>query len=852
MKYSAIAAAVGLAFLSTASVYAADEAPKTEISGAYVLPQPEMGDAGVAKEGQIAYKADSQPVTVKGISEEGNTLATTVDAQWKSVFEATGTGEIKVSNLDSITLDINNPARTYNRTDGENTDAFQSGQPSVDAIHATYGGKVTFSNIGDLNISITTAKVGYPDDINFWQDPIALHAMGGTIGINAKGSVTINMVNDGNAVMVQNSSVKSGAIEIKAAEAIRITSNTGTVMVGAIVADNNTTPTTQASASLTLDAPVIEIVSNAVPGPDQKAAISVYDNKYTNDGRVAGTASLTINTQHLLLKSSYGSGLFVNKQATGGDSKSEVKITSTGSATFEGTQSGIRVAQVDNKNKVTNEMTITSPVINITSTGTADDSQAFYQDAKTEVTFNVGEGQSEGVVNISAANGQAIESAGKLNAQNTTLNVQKGSVAFSTDEDSTAELSLTNATLKLAEGSTATLNKLTGSDATVVFNDMKEGVVTIADNQVSNLSAFAGSAVTAKLGSAEAVLEQYKQTKVVDIKKTTGNDAATAATLSGGENSALTSGWKIVGDQIVYDNGSAQSAELSATRHANAANMAQWRYEVNHVSDRLGQVRNGEGSIGTWARVYGGEAKVSDTVSTKVKATSLQVGADVRVNDNWIVGAAFGYTDSDSEFTTGGIDTDSYNLAVYGTANFACGGYVDMIARMGFMDSDVDMTTGYNASYDNAAIGLSAEVGYRWDLTDMFYVTPQAELSYSFVNGDDYTASNGVKIEQDNFDSLVGRIGVQAGANFADNAGSVYLTASVNHEFLGETKATATQGANAAQHLTEDLDGTWVSYGVGAQFNATDRMSFYGSLTRANGSDYQENYRYSVGMRYVW
>uniref|UniRef100_UPI00266C4785 autotransporter outer membrane beta-barrel domain-containing protein n=1 Tax=uncultured Sutterella sp. TaxID=286133 RepID=UPI00266C4785 len=42
------------------------------------------------------------------------------------------------------------------------------------------------------------------------------------------------------------------------------------------------------------------------------------------------------------------------------------------------------------------------------------------------------------------------------------------------------------------------------------------------------------------------------------------------------------------------------------------------------------------------------------------------------------------------------------------------------------------------------------------------------------------------------------------------------------------------------------------SYGVGAQFNMSESWSFYGSLTRANGSDYQENYKYSVGTRFVF
>lgn len=320
-----------------------------------------------------------------------------------------------------------------------------------------------------------------------------------------------------------------------------------------------------------------------------------------------------------------------------------------------------------------------------------------------------------------------------------------------------------------------------------------------------------------------------------------------------GQESDLTSAWeRDTNGKVTYANGSAESPVLTAAKRANAANLAQWRYEVNHLSDRLGDVRNLRGTAGTWARVYGAEAKVSDSVSTRVRADTLQVGSDVALGENWIVGAAFGYTDSDSDFTVGSLDTDAYTFALYGTGYFPCGGYVDIIGRMGRMSSDVTMDRNFTASYDNTAFGLSAEVGYEWNIAQGFYVTPQAELAYSYVKGDDYTAGNGVTAKQANFESLVGRLGVQAGVKFNENRGNIYATVSVNHDFNGETEATASQGANASQRLAEDLGGTWVSYEIGAQFNVLDNLAFYGSLTRANGSDYQENFRYSVGVRYVW
>ena len=264
------------------------------------------------------------------------------------------------------------------------------------------------------------------------------------------------------------------------------------------------------------------------------------------------------------------------------------------------------------------------------------------------------------------------------------------------------------------------------------------------------------------------------------------------------------------------------------------------------------------GKAGAWARVYGTDAEISENVSVDLKTVSIQVGGDVTVGNNWVVGGAFTYTNMDGDISNGAADSDSYSLAAYASGFFDCGGYIDVIGRVGRLSTDVTGDTGsvaggvFDGSYDNTAFGLSAEVGYHWNVTSMFYVEPQVELAYGFVSGDDFTSSNGANVEQDDFQSLVGRLGARFGANFADNKGSVYMHASVNHDFLGDVDATAGVDGGARFDISNDLGGTWVSYGVGAQFNTSANMSFYGMLERANGSEYTEHYRYSVGMRYTF
>lgn len=385
--------------------------------------------------------------------------------------------------------------------------------------------------------------------------------------------------------------------------------------------------------------------------------------------------------------------------------------------------------------------------------------------------------------------GSSLTLANKTDSQtaNTTLN---GNVTIA------GSATFTNQDIHQSAG-TFHVGTLNASNSKLTFNTTEENGVTV-ETLTGDLKLEAGASVTEKLGSAEKVAGA--------LDSIIGGGAASTLkdNFVGGEASDMTGAWKYdaaTGD-VSYE-GSRLSPTLTAVTHANAANLAQWRYEVNHLSERLGDVRSQNGALGAWARVYGTDAKVSDSVSTKLTNNTIQVGGDAKVGDTWIVGAAFGYTDNSTDFSNGSADSDGYTLSVYGTAVLPTGSYLDLIGRVGRISTDIDVSTvtPFKASYDNTTVGLSAEVGHRFDLSQIFYVTPQAELAYGRVFGDDYTGSNGMKVSQDDFDTLIARIGFQAGANFADNRGSIYLTASVNHDFLGDTEATASKAGAQDQKL---------------------------------------------------
>lgn len=450
------------------------------------------------------------------------------------------------------------------------------------------------------------------------------------------------------------------------------------------------------------------------------------------------------------------------------------------------------------------------------------------------------------ITNNGGGDAVSIAKGGEVAATNATLNIARGDIAA---QD--GKMNLKNTRLELGEGVTMNLGTLGGSGNTVVLNSIAEEgktvTITSGAEGVSNL--VAGGTLNDKYADASQLKEAMEN--AVSLNPNGG----TWTPIYSGEAGAAAGAWTENKDGSITREA---NKGLEAFKEFNSATFAQWRAENNHLSQRLGDLRGNMGKAGAWARVYGTDAEISENVSVDLKTVSIQVGGDVTVGNNWVVGGAFTYTNMDGDISNGAADSDSYSLAAYASGFFDCGGYIDVIGRVGRLSTDVSGDTGsaaggvFSGSYDNTAFGLSAEVGYHWNVTNMFYVEPQLELAYGFVSGDDFTSSNGAKVNQDDFQSLVGRLGARFGANFADNKGSVYMHASVNHDFLGDVDATAGVDGGARFDISNDLGGTWVSYGVGAQFNTSANMSFYGMLERANGSEYTEHYRYSVGMRYTF
>lgn len=150
---------------------------------------------------------------------------------------------------------------------------------------------------------------------------------------------------------------------------------------------------------------------------------------------------------------------------------------------------------------------------------------------------------------------------------------------------------------------------------------------------------------------------------------------------------------------------------------------------------------------------------------------------------------------------------------------------------------------------NNFGLGLSAEVGKKFGLTKDFFVEPQAQLAYYWIKGKDFSMSNGMKVEQDDFNSWVGRLSLVAGKDFKDaegnTKGQVFVKGGVKQQFAGKQKLYA----NSIQ-FKDELKGTSGYYGLGYEANPNKKVSLYGSLERENGKHYTKEIEVLLGLRY--
>lgn len=292
-----------------------------------------------------------------------------------------------------------------------------------------------------------------------------------------------------------------------------------------------------------------------------------------------------------------------------------------------------------------------------------------------------------------------------------------------------------------------------------------------------------------------------------------------------------------------------ENTKLLSFKSLNAASVATWRNEVAYTNQRLDFLRDNAHAFGVWAQVYGGNSKF-DEAELELDTVTAQVGFDANLG-GWVTGAAFSYTDGDADYSNGSADVESYTVALYTERRFDNGFFVNGMARYGRLSTDAEAGN-MVASYDNNAFSIGGNVGYRLSFADdRAFFEPTIGLQYAYVQGDDFTSSNNVTVEQDDYDAFIGDIGARLGLNFAEGRGNAYVRVHVSHDFGGDLDGVA-YNDKARANMEADIGGTWVTYGVGTQVNCTDNFTIFANFDRSSGNEVDSDYLLNAGMRYTF
>ena len=315
----------------------------------------------------------------------------------------------------------------------------------------------------------------------------------------------------------------------------------------------------------------------------------------------------------------------------------------------------------------------------------------------------------------------------------------------------------------------------------------------------------------------------------------------------------------IVNSRSEVDPGIVEGVRLSSSMAYNYAVM-----DIDRLQKRRGEARYiDQQKDGLWARYRHLNSGLSGYDN---QADVVQIGYDHKVRNDEsynVYSIAFDYPHGESDFSNGDGELDRYSLGLYDTWLLDNGSYLDLSAKVGWFDADTDL--GFNTAkgqyydlsgdYDFWGASIGAEIGRKYANEDQWFFEPQTQLTYTYIGDFDYDTPNQVKVESDNVDSLIMRLGFRVGKDFGksveDGLYSIYLMGDALHEFLGDQELTVT-GGDASEKLKFDGDRTWYDVGVGVSCTLGESSYMFINYERALGSDMVNTWEVSAGLSYVF
>lgn len=357
---------------------------------------------------------------------------------------------------------------------------------------------------------------------------------------------------------------------------------------------------------------------------------------------------------------------------------------------------------------------------------------------------------------------------------------------------------------------------------------------------------------------------QYQLSRTANNKDWELKGAATGGNSSGsGTSNGGNSSGGGAGGGGSTGGGKSLSSAADATVNAIIGNYLVDYAETQTLLQRMGELRQDGKEYDVWARGYAG--RVDSFAKGLLDGFTMdyhgfQLGADKRLpfaGGNVWVGAMFGAANSSQDYAknggnggNGGINSQS--AGVYASYLNDNGLYVDGLIKYNHLDNSYRVKDSSNARITGESktngVGVSFEAGQRFWFNsgkEGFYIEPQAQLSWSWQEGISSKASNGLRVESDDLNSVIGRVGTLVGysVNTSNSVNLYYKTA-----FVGEMAGDVNYRLNGSRE-SEKMRGGWWNNGIGIRAQIANQHTLFMDAEVSSGHQFTQS-QLNAGYRY--
>lgn len=283
--------------------------------------------------------------------------------------------------------------------------------------------------------------------------------------------------------------------------------------------------------------------------------------------------------------------------------------------------------------------------------------------------------------------------------------------------------------------------------------------------------------------------------------------------------------------------------------------------DLDRFHERQGEARHEERDTnGLWARYR--YSDIGRKHAFDMDKNMIQVGYNKEVStadSHKIVSLAFDYTRADTDLfgVSGSGSSDRYGLNLYYTVLGESGSYADFNAKIGRLGSDYNLRNDsgqkIGGSLWQTFYGVSAELGWKFELNDFLFIEPQTQLQVIRIEGTRFETESGIKAQIADTNSIIGRVGFRAGSSFsfgsAERISTAYIYGDVLREFKGDHVFAARGHSTSVDFSYADKE-TWYDAGIGANLSLSSNTDLWLNAKYIFGGYFESSRQINAGVRF--